>query len=59
MSSLQEWLPPGKCIETIVQFDAFMGFANSQWLGSKTTAYPDPVLISLLKTRLGKGWSVQ
>ena len=59
MSYLQEWLPPGGCIETIVQFDAFMGFVYSQRLGSKTTAYPDPVLLSLLGTRLGNGQSVQ
>ena len=54
MSSLQEWLSPGESIETAVQFDAFLGFVNSQRLGSKmtaypeTTAYPDLVLLSLL-----------
>ena len=58
MSPLQEWLSPGESIETAVQFDAFMGFVTSQRLGSKTTAYPDLVLLSLLKTRLGKEQSV-
>ena len=59
MSSLQEWLSPGESTETTVQFDAFLGFVNSQQLGSKTTAYPDLVLLSLLKTRLGVEQSVQ
>ena len=59
MSSLHEWLPPGVCIETSEQFDAFMGFVNSQRLAPKTSPYPDLVLLSLLKTRLGKGPSVQ
>ena len=42
-----------------MQFDAFMGFATSQRLGSKTAAYPNPVLLSLLKTRLGEGQIAQ
>ena len=49
----------GERIEAIVQFDTFMGFVNSQRLGTKTTAYPDLVLLLLLKTRLGKEPSVQ
>jgi hypothetical protein len=59
MSSLQEWLPPGERIETLAQFDAFQGYVSSQRLGPKTAAHPDLVLLSLLKTRLGKGQSVQ
>ena len=50
--------PAGGCIETIAQSDAFLSFVKSQRLGPKTTAYPDPVLLSLVKTRLGNGQSV-
>ena len=59
MSSLLESLSPGESIETALQFDAFMGFVNSQRLGSKRTAYPDLVLLLLLKMRLGEEQSAQ
>ena len=39
-------------IGNTAQFDAFLGFVNSQQLEPKTTAYPDTVLLSLLRTCL-------
>ena len=50
---LPEWLPPGEPIETIVQFDAFLGFVSSQRF-VKTIAHPDAALLTLLRTHLSK-----
>ena len=58
MGSLREWPAPGKSIKNSDQFDASLGFVNPQRLGSKTPAYPEIVLLSLLEMRLAKKQSV-
>ena len=49
---------PGECVEKSGQFDTFLGFASSQRF-VKTPAYPDAVLLALLKTRLLEKQNVQ